>query len=334
MAGYLDHYLQQLEAPLTDPQTIEIAINGDARIWTEKIGDVFMAPLDGISMTPNGVTDLANQIANKATQSLTSKTPMISTTVNFGGVTLRAQAIIAPAAASGTVLAFRLFRQREADEQPKKFDFLRQQNLSMEEERLRQITEIREMATDAGMGGNSDRLLEACVHQKLNVIISGGTSTGKTELARRMVWMIPTEERLVLIEDSAELLPHHSNHVSLIASRDEKSERSAEKLLQATLRLRPDRIILGELRDSAALTFLESINTGHAGSFTTIHAESGRKAMDRLALLVMNTGTQLNYSEILRYLRGSIDVVIQTGREGSRRGIMETYFPALDDKLI
>ena len=115
---------------------------------------------------------------------------------------------------------------------------------------------------------------------------------------------------------------------------DDTSPRSADKLLQATLRLRPDRIILGEVRGGEAATFLGAINTGHEGSFTTLHAASGRKAMDKMALLVMNTGTQLNYGEILRYLRGSIDAVIQTGREGEARGIMEVYFPALDANLI
>ncbi|WP_371171624.1 ATPase, T2SS/T4P/T4SS family [Aliiroseovarius sp. 2305UL8-7] len=120
--------------------------------------------------------------------------------------------------------------------------------------------------------------------------------------------------------------------MSLIANRDDDSPRSADKLLQATLRMRPDRIILGELRGVEAATFLDAINTGHAGSFTTLHAESARKAMDRLALLVMGTGTKLSYPEVIRYLEGSIDVVIQTGRVDEDRGMLEVYFPALKDQ--
>ncbi|WP_444451265.1 ATPase, T2SS/T4P/T4SS family (plasmid) [Rhodobacter capsulatus] len=169
------------------------------------------------------------------------------------------------------------------------------------------------------------------VTERLNIIVSGGTSTGKTELGRRLLSLVPENERIVTIEDSLELLPAQPNAVSLIAQRDDGSARSADKLLQATLRLRPDRIILGELRGSEAATFLDAINTGHSGSFTTLHAHSARKAMDRLALLVMAQGTRLGFAEVIRYLQSSIDVILQMGRDGERRGIMEMYFPGLDD---
>ncbi|MDF3855630.1 ATPase, T2SS/T4P/T4SS family [Paracoccus pantotrophus] len=333
MNGYLDHYLAKLDGPLTDPATIELAINSDALIWVEKAGAASMKPLEGHTISVEEVTDLAKQIANVANLRLTDSEPMISTTVTYKGVTLRVQAMIPPASFGGTCVSIRLFRRRKAEEQPKQFTVLRQQGSSLEAERLEKIRGMRELVEATEVGALADKFLERCVREKLNIIISGGTSTGKTELARRLQWMIEDSERLVLIEDSAELLPHQPNHVSLIASRSENSPRSAEKLLQATLRLRPDRIILGELRGAEAMTFLESINTGHAGSFTTIHAETARKAMDRLAFLVLNTGIRLNYSEILRYLRGSIDMVIQTGRQGNKRGIMEVYFPALDENL-
>ena len=97
-----------------------------------------------------------------------------------------------------------------------------------------------------------------------------------------------------------------------------------------TLRLRPDRIILGELRGVEAMTFLEAINTGHEGSFTTLHATTARKAVNRLAFLVMRAGMPLTLTEIRNYVRESIDVIVQTGRVGDARGILETYFPALD----
>ena len=148
---------------------------------------------------------------------------------------------------------------------------------------------------------------------------------------RKLLEMVAPDERIVTIEDSLELLPGQPNTVSLIAQRDEASPRSADKLLQATLRLRPDRIILGELRGSEAATFLDAINTGHSGSFTTLHAHSARKAMDRLALLVMAQGTKLSFAEVIRYLETSIDVILQMGRQGDRRGIMEMYFPGLED---
>ena len=145
-----------------------------------------------------------------------------------------------------------------------------------------------------------------------------------------MLYLIPDHERLVTIEDSSELRPRQPNVICLIADRSPASPRTAEKLLQATLRLRPDRIIVGELRGSEAATFLEAINTGHGGSFTTLHAQTARKAMDRLALMVMGTGTQLQYAEVMRYLRSTIDLVIQAGRVGNKRGIVEIYVPSLD----
>ena len=334
MSSHLIHKLERFDAVLGDPAIIELAINSNAGIWIEKAGAAHMHRFDGISLTPSDVTDLAGQIARDAKLTLTEASPMISATVPYCGATLRVQAIIAPAAFGGTILSFRVFRQRLPTEEPKKFGFLRQQGISLETDRLAKIEQIQRIASDLGVGGDADAVLKACVDMKLNMIVSGPSSAGKTELARRLMWMIPDEERLVLIEDSAEALPHQPNHVSLIAERNDASARAADKLLQATLRLRPDRIILGEVRGGEAATFLGAINTGHEGSFTTLHAASGRKAMDKMALLVMNTGTQLNYGEILRYLRGSIDAVIQTGREGEARGIMEVYFPALDAELI
>lgn len=334
MAGYLDHYLKRLDSILSDPLAIELAINGNAGIWVEKAGESHMRCFDGLVLSPSDVTDLAMQVANDAKQPLTNVLPMVSHTVPYGDAMLRVQAIISPAAFGGTVLSFRIFRQRAAGEEPKRFSFLRKQGVSLEQARLAKIRELRDLVESGAVGDDSDAVLRACVDMKLNMIVSGPTSAGKTELVRRLMWMIPDHERLVLIEDSAEALPHQPNHVSLIAARDEKSPRSADKLLQATLRLRPDRIILGEVRGSEAVTFLGAINTGHDGSFTTLHAGSGRKAMDKMAHLVTNTGTQMSYGEILRYLRGSIDAVIQTGRDGQARGIMEVYFPVLDDDLL
>jgi type IV secretion system protein VirB11 len=209
----------------------------------------------------------------------------------------------------------------------KSFSFLRGQENSLEEERRAMVAEIR-----AGSeGADVEAFLGKLVSERLNVIVSGGTSTGKTELGRKLLEMVAPNERIVTIEDSLELLPGQPNTVSLIAQRDEASPRSAAKLLQATLRLRPDRIILGELRGSEASTFLDAINTGHSGSFTTLHAHSARKAMDRLALLVMAQGTKLSFGEVIRYLQTSIDVILQMGRVGDQRGIMEMYFPGLDD---
>ena len=109
------------------------------------------------------------------------------------------------------------------------------------------------------------------------------------------------------------------------------SERSPAKLLKSCLRMRPDRLILGEIRGTEALNFLEAINTGHPGSLTTIHADSPLLAFDRLALMVMQAGMPLSHKEIVEYAKRTIDLVIQVGRVGSKRGVLEVYLPSIED---
>lgn len=324
--GHLESKLAVLRPLIEADSTIEVAINGDGRVWVERAGDSAMSLAD-VTLSPVEVKDLAGLIANKQRLTLTDALPAISTTIDYAGATLRCQAIIPPASAGGTTITFRVFRRRLAGDAPKHFRFLRDQTVSLEAERLELLREVRNMAMH---GADPDEFLRACIQARLNIVISGGTSSGKTELARRLLWMVEEWHRLVLIEDSAELLPAHENVVSLIAERAETSARSADKLLEMTLRLRPDRIILGELRGVEAVTFLEAINTGHEGSFTTLHATTARKAVNRLAFLVMRAGMPLTLTEIRDYVLNSIDVIVQTGRIGNERGILETYFPALD----
>ena len=271
------------------------------------------------------VTDLATQIASVNDAKWSDKHPMYSCQIAHRDIKFRVQAIRPPASEAGTVLSFRLNRKARQAE-PKKFAFLRDQKTSLEEERLDMLRSIQAKS----YGQDVDEFLRTCVSEKLNVIVSGGTSTGKTELGRRLLWFVDDIERIATIEDAPELNPKQSNTITLVAEREDNSPRSAEKLLQATLRLRPDRIIVGELRGIEAATFLDSVNTGHEGSFTTLHATTARKAIKRLALLILNTGTRLEYPMLLELINASIDLVIQTGRVGSTRGILETYFPALE----
>lgn len=327
--SYLDTYLGNLDAALSDPSVIELAINADGRIWLERAGQIHMTASDLPALPTRQVRDLAAQIANSTSNTFTESAPLVSAAVRYRGLMLRCQVVGAPAVSGGTVIGIRVFRSRQGDVEraPRSFSFLRGQETSLEEERRAMVAEIR-----AGSeGAKVEAFLERLVAERLNVIVSGGTSTGKTELGRRLLELVSPDERIVTIEDSLELLPGQPNSVSLIADRNEASPRSATRLLQASLRLRPDRIILGELRGSEAATFLDAINTGHSGSFTTLHAHSARKAMDRLALLVMAQGTKLSFAEVIRYLQTSIDVILQMGRDKDRRGIMEMYFPGLED---
>jgi type IV secretion system protein VirB11 len=165
--------------------------------------------------------------------------------------------------------------------------------------------------------------LAEAVRARLNILISGGTSTGKTTFLNALLREIPLNERLILIEDTPELHVDHENAVGLIAVRGSLGEAqvSANNLVSASLRMRPDRIILGELRGIEALAFLRAINSGHPGSMTTIHADSPEAAVEQLVLLALEAGTVLTRDDVRYYVTKTIDVFVQLGRTGGVRGI-------------
>jgi type IV secretion system protein VirB11 len=175
--------------------------------------------------------------------------------------------------------------------------------------------------------GDIRAAMKLCIDERLNIMISGGTSTGKTTFARALLALVTETERIVTIEDAFELIPPQPNRAMLKADRIPSSERTAAKLLETSLRMRPDRIILGELRGDECKTFLDAINTGHSGSFTTIHADTAQKALDRLALMVMSVGINMSFEEVRRYAASSIDVVVQLGRTDGRRGVEQVWLP-------
>jgi type IV secretion system protein VirB11 len=170
--------------------------------------------------------------------------------------------------------------------------------------------------------------VQFCVENKLNMIVSGGTSTGKTVAARKILSYVPDVERIITIEEAAELIPAQPNVVSLICSREVKAQ-SADALLTSSLRMRPDRIVLGEVRGSEAMTFLEAINTGHGGSMTTLHAETPQLAVQRLAIAALKTNVPMTYENMIQYIKSSIDVIIQGARFEGDRGITEFYLPTI-----
>ncbi len=165
--------------------------------------------------------------------------------------------------------------------------------------------------------------LRGAIAARKTILISGGTSTGKTTFLNAMLGEIPAGERVVLVEDTPELRLPGANGVGLVAVKGELGEAkiTANELLQAALRLRPDRIVLGELRGAESVSFLRAINTGHPGSFSTIHANSLRGALEQLSLMVMQTGIGLSRADTIEYASSVIDVIVQLGRSEGRRTI-------------
>ena len=174
--------------------------------------------------------------------------------------------------------------------------------------------------------GEPVAFLREAIRQRRTILVSGGTSTGKTTFLNAMLGEIPRDERVVLVEDTPELKLPGKNGVGLVAVKGELGEAkvTANELLQAALRLRPDRIVLGELRGAESVSFLRAINTGHPGSFSTIHANSLRGALEQLSLMVMQTGIGLTRTDTIAYASSVIDVIVQLGRDGSgKRGITQ-----------
>ena len=176
--------------------------------------------------------------------------------------------------------------------------------------------------------GRTVEFLSLAVQSRKNIIVAGGTSTGKTTFLNALLKEIPIEERLILIEDTPEIQMDHPNALGLLSVRGELGEAqvSTNDLVQASLRMRPDRIILGELRGPEAASFLRAVNTGHPGSITTVHADSPRGAVDQLSLLVLQAGLNLGRTEISEYVRGIVDVFVQLSRRGGRRAVSQITF--------
>lgn len=173
--------------------------------------------------------------------------------------------------------------------------------------------------------GDMAGLLSTAVLARKNILISGGTSTGKTTFLNALIREIPDNERLILIEDTPELYMRHANGVGLLATRSELGEArvTANDLLSASLRMRPDRIIVGELRGPEAFTFLRAVNTGHPGSMTTVHADSAARAIEQIALLVLQSGAGLRRDEVQHYVRSKVDVYVQLARTAGRRHVAQ-----------
>lgn len=187
---------------------------------------------------------------------------------------------------------------------------------------LRQTLETLLKAGDAAV------FLRHAVQARQNIVISGGTSTGKTTFANALIGEIPPAERLVFIEDAPELRLHHPNAIGLVAVRGELGETlvTAEDLLQASLRMRPDRIILGELRGKEALSFIRAANTGHPGSITTVHADDPAGALNQIALMMLQAGTNLSRAEAKAYISEVVDIWVQLARRNGQRQVDEITF--------
>ncbi|MEX5601151.1 ATPase, T2SS/T4P/T4SS family [Pseudophaeobacter sp. C1-32P7] len=253
-ASYLERYLDPFRDLLRRDDVVEIAINPDGKVWLEVAGDATMRH-EGQTVDRTTALNMAQTIVGDAKARVSEKNPLVSGKVEYAGRPLRVQVAVPPAIDRGASITIRLFASGSVRDYAPAYLFGKAVSLdALRAEKMKNIASLAEE--------NLEAALQTLVEARLNVLISGGTSTGKTTFARHLLTHANEHERLITIEDAFELFPGQPNTVALLADRSAGSQRSANALLQASLRMRPDRIIVGELRGAEALTYLEAINTG------------------------------------------------------------------------
>ena len=283
-----------LEELLKDKKIGEIMVNGCDRIYYEKEGKI---RLSEHTITSNiHLKNIIERIVTPLGRRIDEKTPYVDARLADGS---RVHAIIEPLAMDGPALTIRKFPS---------------DRITVDDYVYRFHSLTKEMAG----------FMEICVSQGLNVVISGGTGSGKTTLLNVLSGFIPVTERIITVEDAAELQLKQEHVVRLEtrpANMEGVGEVSIRDLIKNTLRMRPDRIVVGECRDGAALDMLAAMNTGHDGSLTTVHANTPREAVARLETLCLMAGMELPAKAIREQIAGAVDLIIQIGRmsDGSRK---------------
>lgn len=311
---YLRSFLAPLSQYLERDDVTDIYINTPGELWVETLGGDIVRHFEP-ELTELALQRLARQVAAATNQGISREHPLLSATLPTGE---RVQIILPPATRGNVVIAIRkhVSAGLSLDDYGSMIKAPPPENIEGDAQFAESIA--------TGDFKSIEKLRKA-VSDKKNVLISGGTSSGKTTFLNALVKEIAEEERLIFIEDTPEIEIVHPNAIGLLAARSMLSEASveAEDLLNASLRMRPDRIILGEVRGPEAFTFLRAINTGHPGSMTTIHADSPKHAVDQIALLVLQTGARLGWDDIVRYVMSTIDAFVQLDRKGGRRMISQ-----------
>lgn len=287
-------FLRPIERLIRDDDVSEIMVNGSAAVFVERAGVI--EPVPGVQITEKNLQVAARNIARALGDEVSEEKPLLDSRLPDGS---RVAVVLPPCSVGGTTLTIRKFHSR----------------LFTAEELVRIGTlpqAVLDQARDAILWND-------------NILISGGTGTGKTTLLNAIAAFIPNDDRLVLIEDTAEMQVDKPNIVRFEARREQPDLPAVtiRDLVRAALRHRPDRIILGEVRGGEAFDLLQALNTGHSGTLSTIHANSAAQALNRLASCVLQSGVELPYAAIRSAIADSIQLVMHIARRDGQRAVNE-----------
>jgi pilus assembly protein CpaF len=289
-------FLKPIEHLILDDSVSEVMVNGANRVFIEKQGWLQRVP--GIALGEKSLMVAVKNIARRLGDEISESKPILDSRLPDGS---RVAAVIPPCSLGGVTLTIRKFNARH-------FEM---------EDLIRCGTLDRTLANR----------LEDCVVARKNILISGGTGSGKTTLASILGKFIPPEERILVIEDTAEIQLGQENQVRFEARREQNGVPAVaiRDLLKAALRHRPDRIILGEIRGGEAFDLLQLLNTGHSGTLSTIHANSAKQGLARFTSCVLQSGIQLPYVSVKTNIADSLNVIVQIERRPGRRFVSEVF---------
>lgn len=297
-----------LEELLEDPEVSEIMVNGPDHVYVEKAGKL---ELSDITFNDDAhVVNVIDRIVSQIGRHVDEASPMVDARLPDGS---RVNAVIAPVSLVGPVLTIRKFGKKP-------------------------IT-ARKLIEFGSLSPKMLAFLEACIKGKLNIIVAGGTGSGKTTLLNVLSSFIPEDERIVTIEDAAEL-QLKQEHLITLESRppnlEGKGAITIRSLVKNALRMRPDRIIVGEVRSEETLDMLQAMNTGHDGSLTTTHANSPRDTLSRIETMVMMSGMELPVKAIRDQVASAIDLIIQQSRlrDGTRKVTSITEITGMEGDVV
>jgi len=303
-------FLRPIEGLIKDPEVSEIMVNAPARVFIERSGHLEEMP--GVVIPEKSLQVAVRNIARALGDEISEEKPLLDSRLPDGS---RVAAVIPPCSVGGTTLTIRKFHSR----------------FFTAEELVR-------------TGTLSQTLLDCfqdAVEQRRNIVISGGTSSGKTTLLTALTAFIPDQDRVVLIEDTSEVQMTKPNLVRFEARRQQPDLPAVtiRDLLRATLRHRPDRIILGEVRGGEAFDLLQALNTGHSGTLSTIHANSAQQALSRFTSCVLQSGVELPYQAIRANIGDAVHLLIHLERRNGKRQVtealrLERFDPQADRYIV